>query len=234
MKRQDFDDVGGGALSHIPLEVKVWGCNACFTRPELKVERVTYPMMTPTAARGVLEAIFWKPQFSWNVVSIGVMKDIEYQGIMRNEVNTLASERSARAWEKAGIGGFVASEDRAQRNTLALKDVAYIIRAQIALRPGVDENPAKYRDQFRRRVERGQCYAQPYLGCREFSAFFSEPTDEDKPLPIDMKLGRMLLDLDFAHDHSGSATPRFFSAELKQGVLHIPRLSSENGGRDAS
>lgn len=221
-------------MSYMPLEVKVWGCNACFTRPELKVERVTYPVMTPTAARGVLEAIFWKPEFRWDIISIGVGKEIEYQGIMRNEVNTLASERSARAWEKAGIGGFVVSEDRAQRNTLALKDVEYIIRAQIELRPGVDVDAAKYRDQFRRRVERGQCYAQPYLGCREFSAFFSEPAAEDKPLPIDMKLGRMLLDLDYADDQSGSARPRFFSAELKQGVLHIPRKPGERGGTDAS
>jgi len=198
------------------------------------VERVTYPLPTPTAARGILEAIFWKPEFRWSVHAIEVLKNVEYVGIMRNEVNTLASERSARAWERAGIGGFVASEDRAQRNTLALKDVAYLIRADIELRPGADAHPAKYRDQFRRRVERGQCYAQPYLGCREFSAFFSEPTPEDKPLPLDMKLGRMLLDLDYADDRSGSARPRFFNAELKHGVLSIPRSGGEMGGDDAS
>jgi CRISPR-associated protein Cas5d len=115
-----------------------------------------------------------------------------------------------------------------------LKDVAYLIRADIELRPGADAHPAKYRDQFRRRVERGQCYAQPYLGCREFSAFFSEPTPEDKPLPLDMKLGRMLLDLDYADDRSGSARPRFFNAELKRGVLSIPRSGGEMGGDDAS
>ena len=221
-------------MSYIPLELKVWGPFACFTRPELHVERVTYPLPTPTAARGILEAIFWKPEFRWSVHAIEVLKNVEYVGIMRNEVNTLASERSARAWERAGIGGFVASEDRAQRNTLALKDVAYIIRADIELRPGVDAHPAKYRDQFRRRVERGQCYAQPYLGCREFSAFFSEPAPEDKPLPLDMKLGRMLLDLDYADDRSGSARPRFFNAELKRGVLSIPRSGGEMGGDDAS
>ncbi|MGC4105325.1 MAG: type I-C CRISPR-associated protein Cas5c [Thermomicrobiales bacterium] len=221
-------------MTHIPLEVTVWGGFACFTRPELKVERVTYPVMTPTAARGVLEAIFWKPEFRWNVREIVVAKPIEYVGIMRNEVNNRASERSARAWEKAGIGGFVASEDRAQRNTLALKNVRYVIRADIDVRPGVDAHEAKYRDQFRRRVERGQCFAQPYLGCREFSAFFAEPTDQDTPLDLSMGLGRMLLDLDYADDRSGDARPRFFDAHLDRGVMRVPRTSGEIGGRDAA
>ncbi|MGB3330925.1 MAG: type I-C CRISPR-associated protein Cas5c [Thermomicrobiales bacterium] len=217
-----------------PLEVKVWGPFACFTRPELKVERVTYPVMTPTAARGVLEAIFWKPEFRWSIREIAVIRPIAYTGIMRNEVNTRASERSARAWEKAGSGGFVASEDRAQRNTLALKDVAYIIRADIDLRPGIDAPEAKYRDQFRRRVARGQCFAQPYLGCREFSAFFAEPTAEDTPLDLSMKLGRMLLDLDFAAGRSGEARPRFFDAQLDRGVMRIPRAARQIGGRDVA
>lgn len=221
-------------MTHIPLEVKVWGPFACFTRPELKVERVTYPVMTPTAARGVLEAIFWKPEFRWDVREIAVLRPIEYIGIMRNEVNTRASERSARAWERAGTGGFVASEDRAQRNTLALKDVAYVIRADIQLRPGVDAPAAKYRDQFRRRVERGQCFAQPYLGCREFSAFFAEPADDDRPPDLSMGLGRMLLDLDYANDRSGNARPRFFNATLDHGVMRIPRAADEMGGRDAA
>lgn len=214
------------------LELKVWGPWACFTRPEMKVERVTYPVITPTAAQGVLEAIFWKPEFTWRVIEIAVLKPIGYTNIMRNEVNSLASERSARAWEKAGHGGFVASEDRSQRNTLALKNVGYIIRADIEVKPGVDAAAAKYRDQFRRRVERGQCFAQPYLGCREFSAFFAEPTDEDKPLDISMDLGRMLLALDYADDRSGSAKPRFFDATLVNGMLHIPRTVNI-GGRDA-
>lgn len=215
------------------LEVKVWGPWACFTRPEMKVERVTYPVITPTAAQGVLEAIFWKPEFTWRVNEIAVLEPIVYTNIMRNEVNSLASERSARGWEKAGRGGFVASEDRAQRNTLALKDVAYIVRADIEVKPGVDAHDAKYRDQFRRRIERGQCYAQPYLGCREFSAFFAEPMDDDKPLDISMNLGRMLHALDYAVGGSGSAKPRFFSAELVNGVLRIPH-DAEIGARDAA
>lgn len=212
-------------MSHIPLEVKVWGDLACFTRPELKVERVTYPVMTPTAAQGVLEAIFWKPEIVWNIRDISVLKPVIYTGIMRNEINTRQSERSARAWEKAGSGGFVASEDRAQRNTLALKDVAYIIRADVVLRPGVDANVAKYRDQFRRRVERGQCFSQPYLGTREFSAFFEEPSPEDVPIDLTMDLGRMLLALDYEVGRAGNAKPRFFSAKLEHGVMRIPQGS---------
>ncbi len=204
-----------------PVEVKVWGCWACFTRPEMKVERVSYPAMTPSAARGVLEAIFWKPQFSWEVREIVILKPIAYFSILRNEVNSPASDRSARAWEKSG-GGFFASEDRAQRNTLGLRDVAYIIRANVVVKPGVNEDAAKFRDQFRRRVARGQCYAQPYLGCREFSAFFSEPDPEPVPEEsINMTLGRMLLDMDYVPGGSGDATPRFFNAEIRDNILQV-------------
>lgn len=205
-----------------PLEVKVWGDWACFTRPEMKVERVSYPVMTPSAARGVLEAIFWKPEFTWVVREIVVLNPIAYFSILRNEVNSLASERSARSWEKSG-GGFFASDDRAQRNTLGLRDVAYIIRADVVLKPGVDEHPAKFRDQFRRRVARGQCYAQPYLGCREFPAWFGEPGPDDVPKEtISMSVGRMLLDLDYVPGGSGKATPQFFSADIRDNVLRVP------------
>lgn len=204
-----------------PVEVKVWGRWACFTRPEMKVERVSYPAMTPSAARGVLEMIFWKPQFTWAVQEIVVLKPIQYFSILRNEVNSPASERSARAWEKSG-GGFVASEDRSQRNTLGLRDVAYIIRANVVVKPGVNEDAAKFRDQFRRRVARGQCFAQPYLGCREFSAFFGEPDADLTPeQPITMSLGRMLLDMDYAGGGSGDATPRFFNAEIRDNILRV-------------
>ena len=208
-----------------PVEVKVWSLPeapyACFTRPEMKVERVSYPVMTPSAARGVLEAIFWKPQFSWRVQEIVVLNPIAYFSLMRNEVNSRASERSARNWERHG-GGFVASEDRAQRNTLALRDVAYIIRAQVEVKQGVDDEPAKYRDQFRRRVARGQCYAQPYLGCREFTAAFGPVNGHDVPTAGSMTIGRMLYDLDFLDGRNGRAVPRFFNAQLRDGVLNVP------------
>jgi CRISPR-associated protein Cas5d len=138
------------------LEVKVWGELACFTRPETKAERVSYPVMTPSAARGILEAIYWKPEFAWRVREIWVLKPIQYLSILRNEVNSRQSEVSARKWEKSG-GGYLASEDRAQRHTLALRDVAYLIRADVVLKRHATENEAAYRDQFRRRVQRGQC-----------------------------------------------------------------------------
>ncbi|MDP9469829.1 MAG: type I-C CRISPR-associated protein Cas5c [Chloroflexota bacterium] len=212
--------------AEVPLEVKVWGEFACFTRPEMKVERVSYAVMTPSAARGVLEAIFWKPEFSWRVREIWVLNDIRYFSILRNEVNNRASERSARDWAQRG-GGYLAAEDRAQRHTLALRDVAYVIRAEPVVNPGTMEHVAKYRDQFRRRVARGQCFATPYLGCREFSAAFSATDGTERPVRSTKSLGRMLLDLDYAADTSGRASPRFFDAELRDGVLSVPIASGE-------
>jgi CRISPR-associated protein Cas5d len=209
----------------VPLEVKVWGEFACFTRPEMKVGRVSYPVMTPSAARGVLEAIFWKPEFVWHVREIVVLNPIRYFSILRNEVNNRASERSARDWARNG-GGFIASDDRSQRHTLALRDVAYLIRADAMPHSGLDSDGAKYRDQFRRRIGRGQCFAQPYLGCREFSGSFAEPDGNERSEAGDMDLGRMLLDLEYIPDRSGRATPRFFDANLVGGVLRVPA----NGG----
>lgn len=206
-----------------PLEIRVWGDFACFTRPEMKVERVTYPVMTPTAARGVLEAIFWKPQFRWRIDEIRVLHDIRYFSILRNEVNSRQTDQAARGWSKNG-GGYNATEEneRAQRHTLALRDVAYVISAQVELAHGVRDDEAKYRDQFRRRVERGQCFATPYLGCREFSAAFGEPDPSEHPIERTEDLGLMLLDIDYAEDGSGRGTPRFFEARLDAGVLRVP------------
>jgi len=209
-----------------PVEIKVWGEFACFTRPEMKVERVTYPVMTPSAARGVLEAVFWKPEFTWNIREILVLNPIKYFSILRNEVNSRASERSARGWA-GNNGGFVASEDRAQRNTLALAEVAYVIRADVVPHSDETGQEAKYRDQFRRRVARGQCFAQPYLGTREFTASFSEPTGDEIPLPVSMDLGRMLRDMVYEPGTSGTAEPRFFNASLAQGVLIVPPFSQK-------
>ena len=201
------------------LEVKVWGDYACFTRPEMKVERVSYPVMTPSAARGVLEAIFWKPEFRWRVAEIAVLRPVRYWSILRNEVNSRISDRSARGWAATG-GGFFADADRSQRHTLALRDVAYVIRAEPVLLPHAMDDIAKYRDQFNRRVRSGRCFATPYLGCREFSAFFGEPGAGDTPIPETSELGRMLLDIDFVE--SGGMEPRFFDARLDGGVLRVP------------
>jgi CRISPR-associated protein Cas5d len=206
------------------LAVKVWGEYACFTRPEMKVERVTYPVLPPSAARGILEAICWKPEFVWRVEEIWVLHAVRYCSLVRNEVNSRASERTALGWQRHG-GGYAASADRTQRHTLGLRDVAYIIRAQIEVKPGVDVHPAKFRDQFRRRVQAGRCFARPYLGCREFSAFFAPPDGTERPLAQTEDLGPMLLDLDYVPDRSGRGTPRFFAACLEHGILRVPALT---------
>jgi CRISPR-associated protein Cas5d len=203
------------------LEVKVWGAFACFTRPEMKAERVSYSVITSSAARGVLEAIFWKPEFSWQVREIWVLNPIRHFSILRNEVNSKAAFASARGWDRTR-GGYFADEDRAQRHTLALRDVAYLIKADIALAPHATEDVAKYRDQFRRRVNRGQCYHQPYLGCREFVASFGPSDGTEQPIDLTDDLGRMLFDLDYTTGNSGRGTPRFFGARLEGGVLRIP------------
>lgn len=202
-----------------PLEVRVWGDFACFTRPEMKVERVSYPVPTPSAARGILEAIFWKPQFDWRIEEIRVLKPINYFSILRNEVNNKASRRTASRWEKQG-GHYVAAHDRAQRHTLALRDVDYVIRAHMDMRDGVDDHPAKFRDQFRRRVRKGRCFFRPYLGCREFAARFREPAGDEQPIAQSLEIGRMLYDLDYKSD--GRGEPQFFLARLEDGVLRVP------------
>jgi len=225
----------------ISLEVKVWGDFACFTRPEFGVERVSYEVMTPSAARGILEAIFWKPEFRWLVREISVLKPIRHYSILRNEMNSVQSERSARGWQAVG-GGYYADDDRAQRHTLCLRDVAYIIRADIELKEHANDHPAKYRDQFRRRVKRGQCFTQPYLGTREFSAAFGPLEGDEEPIEQGEEhgLGLMLFDVlfepkkkgavSFASHGSGGrreivsadAQPVFFQARLKDGVLKVP------------
>lgn len=205
-----------------PLAVRVWGDMACFTRPEMKVERVSYPIMTPSAARGVLEAIFWKPEFRWLVKEIRVLKPVRYLSIVRNEVNSRASERAAARWEKEG-GGYDASADRAQRHTLALRSVAYVIQAEVLVKPQTRDEPAKFRDQFRRRVQSGRCFATPYLGCREFAASFGPPDPTETPIDWTEDLGTMLLDIDYLEDGSGSGVPKFFNAQVESGVLRVPQ-----------
>ncbi|ADI14778.1 type I-C CRISPR-associated protein Cas5c [Truepera radiovictrix] len=234
------------------LTLKVWGDYACFTRPENKAERVSYDVMTPSAARGVLEAVFWKPEFTWRVREIIALKPVKRLSILRNEVNTLASERAAKGWAANG-GGFDAESDRAQRHALVLRDVAYLIRAEMVLRPHATDPLTKYTEIFERRAEKGQAFAQPYLGTREFSAFFSLPDGSETPANLvrqlggeyaeragELSLGRMLFDLEFQEaakgrltyrQHSpeggrwvaGDAVPRFFDAKLTDGgVLRVP------------
>jgi CRISPR-associated protein Cas5d len=222
------------------LMVKVWSeQGALFTRPEFGAERVSYHVMTPSAARGVLEAIFWKPEFTWKVREIRVLKPIRHFSILRNEMNSWQSDSAA----KRDNYRYFADNDRAQRHSLCLKDVAYIVTADIILRSHANADVAKYRDQFRRRVKRGQCHHQPYLGTREFSAFFADPDGSEQPIDHTDELGLMLWDMDFTidpeakqiefitHDENGgkvtkgTAQPKFFRARLDQGILSIPETA---------
>ena len=224
-----------------PLTVKVSGDYALFTRPEFSAERVSYDVMTPSAARGILEAIFWKPEMVWKIKEIQVLQKIKHFSILRNEINSHQKESTAKGWAKTGIGGYYADDDRAQRHTLCLRNVEYIIKADISLKPHAqDVNIAKYRAQFRRRVTKGQCHHQPYLGTREFSADFSDVSENDTPIDWNDDLGLMLWDVEYtpvtangtlkylSHDANGGkvtqgiARPRFFRAQLQQGVLAVP------------
>lgn len=214
------------------VSVRVAADLACFSRPEMKVERVSYPCMTPSAARGVLEAICWEPEFRWVVTSIEILRPIEFTSITRNEVQKKVPTGNVSGWMKdpatfkpfyANTRGREEGENATQRSTLALKDVAYNITARVLFdspTPRDDENPEKYAAMFERRVERGQCFHRPYLGLREFAARFG-PVDEAEPAePIDMDLGRMLYDIVYAP--SGSRKPNeavFFPARVAQGVL---------------
>lgn len=203
--------------NYTPVEVKIWGDFACFTRPEMKVERVSYELPPPSAARGMLEAIFWKPQFFWVIKSISVLKPIRRMSILRSEVK---STINTRGFPKEDAH-YYADQDRAQRHSLILRDVAYIIRAEPIPYNGNRGERAKYREQFRRRVRRGQCMWQPYLGCREFSAFFSEVDENDIPLQgLSMELGNMLFEMNYRG--KGQADPLFFPASIEQGTVQIP------------
>lgn len=198
-----------------PVVVQVWGEAALFTRPELKVERVTYPVMTPSAAVGVLEAIFWKPEFAWRVVAIEVLNEIRQFTQRRNETTDLASLADA----ASGRRRIDTVAHRVQRNAVCLHDVAYRIHAHVVLRGHATKPEAAYRDQFRRRVSRGSCFTQPYLGTREFTAYFGEPDHSQAPIEHTEELGIMLHSV----DHSTSP-PSFtwFTAQLDRGVLYVP------------
>lgn len=206
-----------------PVSVRAWGDFACFTRPEMKVERVSYEVMTPSAARGILESIFWKPQMRWQVVSISVLRPIRHFSILRNEVTETVAPTTVGKWMRGTeTPEFLADENRAQRHTLALRNVAYRIDAQPALREHAEKDVAAYRAQFRRRVNRGRCYMRPYLGCREFAASFGPPDDSEQPIDVTDDLGQMLFDLRYDPDE-GRADPIFFDARLERGVLHVPQ-----------
>ncbi len=211
------------------IKILVWGERACFTRPEMKVERVSYDVITPSAARGILEAIHWKPAIRWHIDRIHVLKPIRFESIRRNEIGSKISAASVakamKAGSTAGLSTYV-DEDRQQRAATVLRDVAYVIEAHFELTPrsGPDESVGKHLDIFNRRARKGQCFHAPCLGVREFPANFAllEEGESvpavDPALEADKDLGWMLHDIDFAD----GMTPRFFRAEMRAGVIEVP------------
>jgi CRISPR-associated protein Cas5d len=204
--------------AHPPLTVEVRGPYACFTRPELKSERVSYPVITPTAARGILDSIYWKPEFEYIVTAIEVLKPVRWASIRRNEVTSMVTLDWVRKAMTDASLRFDVENDRDQRNTVFLRDVAYRIRAQVRLRPHADKPEAAYREQFRRRVDKGACYSQPFLGSRECSAEFSRDTGE-KPVPVSEDLGVMLHSIGYS---TAGETYTWFGARLENGIMRIP------------
>lgn len=203
------------------LGCRVRGPLACFTRPELKVERMTYPVITPSAARGVLEAVLWKPAITWHIERIHVLAPIAFAAFRRNEVKSRASKPSAKLVREGGEAPvLLADDDRAQRNTVALRDVDYLIEAHFTMteHAGDGDNVNKFVDMFTRRVERGQHFHQPYLGCREFIAEVLPPGDAPEPINETRDLGLMLWDIDYGERN----TPLFFEARVESGVLEVP------------
>lgn len=218
------------------VRLKVWGAHACFTRPEMKVERVSYDVMTPSAARGILEAIHWKPGIRWIVDAIHVLKPIRFTTIRRNEVGSKISSAKARtALSRLSLEGLHlrVDEDRQQRASTVLVDVAYVIDAHFELteKAGPDDNAGKHLDIFNRRASRGQCFHQPCLGVREFPASFAL-LDSDARLPgsemdsgeANRDLGFMLYDIDHALLDRPSM---FFRGRLLDGVMKVPAPDSE-------
>ena len=213
------------------VSVEVWGDYALFTRPEMKVERVSYDVMTPSAARGLLESIYWHPGMKWKVDRIRVCAPIRFTNIRRNEVKDIVSASKARTVMERGGEMYLATPDSIQqRAAMVLRDVHYVIDAHfdMTMRASVTDNPGKFQDIMRRRVEKGQFYHQPCFGVREFPAHF-RPCTELPPCPEELKgekdLGWMLLDLDYSDKEN--ITPRFFRAVLKDGVLDVPPMHSE-------
>jgi CRISPR-associated protein Cas5d len=206
------------------VRLKVSGELACWTRPENKVERVSYECMTPSAARNILDAICWKPEMRWVVTRILVLKPVRFQSIRRNELQSKIAPGSVRKWMSdpgsyqplaAGAGE---DTDGTPRNTLALRDVSYVIEAfPHVYRPTSDDTPTKYMAMFNRRVEKGQCFHRPALGCREFAASFELP-DESRPIPDSIPIGLMLYDIVF-RDSGENNRAIFFQAAIENGIL---------------
>jgi len=228
------------------VRLKVSGDFACFTRPEMKVERVSYDVPTPSAARGILEAVFWKPQIRWVIDRLHVLKPIRFTNMRRNEVKQKIPATTVSSAMKKGTGqlGFFVDDgdNRQQRAATILRDVEYIIEAHFDLLDKT-EPPQKYYECFKRRAIKGKCFHRPYLGCREFPAKFEWFQGKLPPRPEELtgtkELGYMLLDMEFTpaegkkfdliESHEGkklNANPRFFKAVMRNGIIEVPALDS--------
>ena len=212
--------------------LEVSGEFACFTRPEMKIERVSYDVITPSAARAVFEAVLWKPAIRWQIERIEVLKPITWTNVRRNEVGSVIPMGSVKTAMKCGKGmlGLYVEDDRQQRAGLILRDVAYRLHAHFEMtdKAGTEDNEGKFADMFRRRASSGQCFNQPYLGCREFSARFRlvEPNlVAMNPIPESRDLGWVLYDLDYSD--AKNIRPLFFRAQLENGVVQVPPRSSQ-------
>ncbi|HAB94230.1 MAG TPA: type I-C CRISPR-associated protein Cas5 [Lachnospiraceae bacterium] len=213
------------------IHLEVWGDYALFTRPEMKVERVSYDVMTPSAARGILEAIYWHPGLKWCVDSIQVCAPIRFMNIRRNEVKSVASARTLKIiMERGGKEPYIAtSEQIQQRASMVLRDVRYIIDAHFEMtdQAAQGDNPGKFQDIMRRRIEKGQFYHEPYFGVREFPVSFAackeRPSCPDE-LRGERDLGYMLWDMDYRD--GTNIQPLFFRAIMRDGVIKIPTRDS--------
>ncbi|MEK0315032.1 type I-C CRISPR-associated protein Cas5c [Cohnella sp. 56] len=220
------------------VTLQVSGDYALFTRPELKGERVSYDVITPSAARGVLEAVLWKPAIRWVVDRITVLNPIEFESIRRNEVGSKIPPRNVTA---AMSGSNIdlhqyTGEDRQQRTSLVLRNVSYLIDAHftiVARHAGENDTPEKFYNMFLRRARQGQCFHNPYLGCREFAARFKLiETTGKRPESFyaneaDYDLGWMLWDIDYNEEPKQKRpvytfTPRFFEAKMRNGIIEVP------------
>jgi CRISPR-associated protein Cas5d len=208
------------------VKLRVWGDYACFTRPEMKVERVSYDALTPSAARGIIEAIYWQHAIRWVIDRIHVLRPIRFTNIRRNEVGCKLSEREVNAAINGGKPPSIFIEvERQQRAAMILLDVEYVIEAHYDFSDAPDDNPGRHFCIFTRRARDGQCFHQPVLGCREFPAHFElvEGDIVTSPITGTRELGWMLHDIDFAHE----AKPRFFRAVMENGVITVPPFMSE-------
>lgn len=216
------------------IKLHVWGERALFSRPEMKVERVSYDVITPSAARGIIEAIHWKPAIVWRIERLHVLRPIRFESIRRNEVGSVVpAGKVASAMKNGSTEGLAlyVDEDRQQRAATVLRDVAYVIEARLDLsargRAAGDENVGKHLDMFRRRARKGQCFTRPVLGTREFAADFELIEGDDLPASTlspddrDRDLGWMTLD----HHYAGM-TARFFRARMRNGIVDVPPLDA--------